>query len=258
MLRADALLVEQQKADSRTRARQLIDAGRVSSETGPITKPSQLLAATTVLTVMDDAQSRYVSRGALKLVAALEHTQLRVTGLTCLDIGQSTGGFTDCLLQAGARKVVGVEVGHGQLHPRLREHKDCVTFEGMNARHLRPDDLAPHYPSNGFDLIVCDASFISLTLLMPQWPALLAKDGHILALIKPQFEVGPENLSKGGVVRNDSLYEQVEQKVRSAAQQNGLVVRDWFDSPLIGGGFGNIEGNREFLIWMQHAHHGQD
>lgn len=258
MVRADALLVAQKKADSRTRARQLIDAGRVSSEAGPVTKPSQLFVATTPLSVLDDAQSRYVSRGALKLLAALEHTGLSVVGLNCLDIGQSTGGFTDCLLQAGAHKVVGVEVGHDQLHPRLRTHKDCVTFEGLNARHLRAEDLAPHYPTDGFDLIVCDASFISLTLLMPQWAALLAGGGHVLALVKPQFEVGPENLAKGGVVRDASLYEQVEHTIRSAAQQNGLVVRDWFDSPLIGGGFGNIEGNREFLIWMQHAHHDQD
>ena len=251
VLRADALLVAQGAAPSRTRARQLIEAGCVTADGHAVQKPSQLLAESSRLEVRDDAQGDYVSRGALKLAAALRHSGLDVRGQHCLDIGQSTGGFSDCLLRAGAASVVGVEVGHDQLHPRLRDDPRCVTLEGINARALTADVLGTHFPAHGFDLVVCDASFISLTLLLPQWPALLAPGGHILALVKPQFEVGPENLGKGGVVRDPTLYRQVEQRMREAAAMAGLDVRGWFDSPLIGGGVGNIDGNREFLIWMQ-------
>ena len=256
--RLDALLVAQGRVESRTRARQLIEAGRVSCDEGVIVKPGHLLPESARLTVAEDEQGRFVSRGALKLAAALEQSGLDVRGATCLDIGQSTGGFTDCLLQAGAARVVGVEVGHGQLHPRLRENPRCITLEGINARHLVAADLGPNMPPQGFDLIVCDTSFISLTLLMPQWPALLAPSGQIVALVKPQFEVGPEGIGKGGVVRDEALYETVERTIRLAAQELGLAVRGWYESPLKGGGVGNIEGNREFLIWMQHQHDDQD
>lgn len=258
LVRADALLVARKLVESRTRARELIEAGRVSGEAGTITKPGQLLPESEQLSVTEDERSRFVSRGALKLAAALAHSGVDVRGKTCLDIGQSTGGFTDCLLQAGAARVVGVEVGHGQLHARLRGDERCVTLEGINARHLDADDLGRHFPATGFDLIVCDASFISLTLLMPRWPALLGPDGDILALVKPQFELGPEAPGKGGVVRDPGAHVEVEGRIRAAADAAGLVVLDWFDSPILGGGVGNTEGNREFLIWMKQRKHEQD
>lgn len=251
MLRADALLVAQHLAESRTRARQLIEAGLVRSASGVLTKPGQMLPESLSLSVITDEQSRFVSRGALKLATALTHSGIDVHGRVCLDIGQSTGGFTDCLLQAGAAKVIGIEVGHGQIHARLAADPRCVTLEGINARHLGTAELGAHWPTGGFGLIVCDASFISLTLLMPQWPALLAHDGDVLALVKPQFEVGPEGLAKGGVVRDAKLHGEVEQRIREAAARAGWVVCGWLDSPIIGGGVGHIDGNREFLIWLR-------
>ncbi|HRP97599.1 MAG TPA: TlyA family RNA methyltransferase [Rhodocyclaceae bacterium] len=253
MQRADALLVAQRLVGSRARARELIAAGLVDSEAGPVTKPGQMLPESLRLRVLDDSALRYVSRGGLKLAAALAHSGVDVRGRICLDVGQSTGGFTDCLLQAGAAKVVGVEVGHGQLHPRLAADPRCITLEGINARHLDAADLGAQLPSEGFGLIVCDASFISLSLLMPQWPALLAADGDVLALVKPQFELGPAQLARGGVVRDAALHAAVEERIRAAVDRAGLAVCGWFDSPITGGGVGNIEGNREFLVWMRHA-----
>lgn len=250
MLRADALLVAQGLVESRNRARQLIEAGRVTWEGGQITKPAQELPTSARLTVAADDADRFVSRGGLKLAGALAASGMPVTGRICLDVGQSTGGFSDCLLQAGAARVVGVEVGHGQLHPRLAHDPRCVTLEGVNARHLTAADLDAHCPPDGFDLIVCDASFISLALLLPQWPALLAADGDILALVKPQFEVGPQGLGKGGIVRDARLYREVEDKLRAAAGDAGLAVCGWYDSPITGG-----DGNREFFIWMRHPEH---
>lgn len=250
MPRADQLLVQQGLAPSRTAARVLIEAGRVSSDSGPVTKPAQELPESAVLAVVPDEADRFVSRGGLKLAGALRVSGLQVNGRICLDVGQSTGGFSDCLLQAGAAGVVGVEVGHGQIHPRLASDPRCITLEGINARHLLASDLGTHYPPAGFDLIVCDASFISLTLLLPQWPALLAANGDILALVKPQFEVGAKGLAKGGIVRDTSLYADVEAKLRAAAATCGLKVHDWFDSPITG-----TDGNREFFTWMRHAQH---
>ncbi|NMG70047.1 TlyA family RNA methyltransferase [Parazoarcus communis] len=248
--RADQLLVQQGLAASRTAARLLIEAGRVSADGAVVSKPAQTLLPSAVIIIQADPGDRYVSRGGLKLAGALTTSGLNPNGQICLDIGQSTGGFSDCLLQAGASKVVGVEVGHGQLHPRLATEPRCLTLEGLNARHLVASDLGQDYPPGGFKLIVCDASFISLTLLLPQWPALLATDGDILALVKPQFEVGPRGLSKGGIVRDASLYVDVEHKLRSAAANCGLKVLGWFDSPITG-----TDGNREFFIWMRHAQH---
>lgn len=243
LLRVDQLLVAQGLAASRTTARALIEAGRVSHEGQPVTKPAHELPPDARLDVVPDDSDRFVSRGALKLEGALARSGLDVRGAVCLDIGQSTGGFTDCLLQAGATKVVGVEVGHDQLHPRLRKDHRCVTLEGLNARQLTPADLGTHCPPHGFDLLVCDASFISLALLLPQWAELLSPNGHVLALVKPQFEVGPQGLGKGGIVRDASLYAEVETRLREAAHAAGLIILDWFDSPITGG-----DGNREFFF----------
>ena len=251
--RADALLVAKGLVPSRARARQLIEDGKVQADGEPVAKAGQLLADNATVIVEEDEQSHFVSRGALKLEAALAASELDVTGMSCLDVGQGTGGFSDCLLQRGAARVIGVEVGHGQLHPRLADDTRCVSLEGINARHLTAEALGEHSPAGGFDLIVCDASFISLRLLLPCWPALLARGGHVLALVKPQFEVGRDKLAKGGVVRDPTLYQWVEEVTHQAAHEAGFSVRGWFESPLVGGGVGNIDGNREFLIWMQKA-----
>ena len=245
MLRADALLVAQKLAPSRTAAQWLIKEGRVSWAGGPIAKPAMELPDDTPLTVAADPDAHYVSRGGQKLAGALSETGLEVAGKRCLDVGQSTGGFTDCLLQNGARHVVGVDVGHDQLHPQLRVDPAVTAIEGINCRALTAADLGNALPADGFDLIVGDVSFISLTLVLPQLPALLAAHGDLLMLVKPQFEVGPGNLGKGGIVRDPALYGEVEQKLRNSAQNLGLTVKAWLDSPITGG-----DGNREFFIWL--------
>ena len=246
MLRADALLVAQKLAPSRTAAQWLIKEGRVSWAGGIISKPALELPEATPLTVAADPEAHFVSRGGLKLAGALAKTGLAAGGKVCLDVGQSTGGFTDCLLQAGARHVVGVDVGHGQLHPQLRCDPAVTAIEGVNCRALSSTDLGKAFPPGGFDLIVGDVSFISLTLVLPQLPALLADDGDLLLLVKPQFEVGPGNIGKGGIVRDPALYHDVEAKLCQCAKDLGLTVRDWFDSPITGG-----DGNREFFIWLK-------
>lgn len=245
VVRADALLVVQKLAPSRTAAQWLIKEGRVSWSGGTISKPAMDLPEGTPLTVAADPDAHYVSRGALKLAGALAQSGLQVAGKQCLDVGQSTGGFTDCLLQAGAKHVVGVDVGHGQLHPQLRHDPAITAIEGVNCRALTAADLGKAFPADGFDLIVGDVSFISMSLILPQLPALLATHGDLLLLVKPQFEVGPDNIGKGGIVRDTALYHVVETKFRDCARTLGLTVRAWFDSPITGG-----DGNREFFIWL--------
>lgn len=245
MPRADLLLTVAGQAASRTAAQRLIAAGRVSWAGGLITKPATDFPENTLFTVAFDPDDRFVSRGGLKLAGALAKTGISVSNKTCLDVGQSTGGFSDCLLQAGARHVVGVDVGHGQLHPKLINDSRITALEGINCRALSPADLGAALPTDGFDLIVGDVSFISMTLVLPQLPALLATNGDLLLLVKPQFEVGPSNIGKGGIVRDASLYEEVENKLRSCALSLNLKVRAWLDSPITGG-----DGNREFFIWL--------
>ncbi|PAS98429.1 MAG: TlyA family rRNA (cytidine-2'-O)-methyltransferase [Candidatus Dactylopiibacterium carminicum] len=245
--RADQLLVERGLAESRTAAQRMIAAGRVGwwdlGVVKPVRKASDGIPASAELLVTPDDTDRFVSRGGLKLAGALQETGLDVQGWHCLDVGQSTGGFTDCLLQAGAASVLGVEVGHGQLHPRLVSEPRCKTIEGLNARELSRDQLGSGAPVQGFDLIVCDASFISLTLLLPRWPALLASDGRTLALAKPQFELGPQALGKGGIVRDAARYADVEARIRQACAEAELEVLAWCNSPITGG-----DGNHEFFV----------
>ncbi len=244
-VRLDALLVEQGLVPSRTAARRVIEAGRVMHDGIPLLKAACELPREARLEVLPDDDDRFVSRGGLKLAGALAASGLSVSGKCCLDVGQSTGGFTDCLLQSGARRVVGVDVGHDQLHSRLRCDLRVIGLEGINCRALNRDDLAGELPRDGFDLIVGDVSFISLTLILPRLPDLLATGGDMLLLVKPQFEVGPQGIGKGGVVRDATLYCEVEAKLRGAAAQCGLTVAGWFDSPITGG-----DGNREFFIWL--------
>lgn len=245
MPRVDQLLVEAGLAASRTAAQRMIAAGRVSWSGGLIKKPALDLAPETTLTVAVDPEDRFVSRGGLKLAGALAETGIVATDKHCLDVGQSTGGFTDCLLQADARHVVGVDVGHGQLHRQLFGEMRLTAIEGINCRTLSAADLGPAFPAEGFGLIVGDVSFISMTLILPQLPALLANNGDLLLLVKPQFEVGSANIGKGGIVRDPALYGEVENKLRQCAANLGLQVRAWLDSPITGG-----DGNREFFIWL--------
>ena len=248
-LRLDQVLVEQGLAASRSIAQRLIAAGRVACEGEVLLKPAQLLPADARLQVAQDDGDSYVSRGGLKLAGALHHSGVDPRGWVCLDVGQSTGGFSDCLLRAGAARVVGVDVGHDQLHPRLKADPRIAAFEGINCRTLEAADLGEAMPAVGFDLIVADVSFISLTLILPRLPALLAPEGQMLLLVKPQFEVGPGGIGKGGIVRDPARYAEVERKLRAGCEALYLEVLGWFESPITGG-----DGNREFFIWTRHAH----
>ena len=245
LCRLDSLLVSRGLAPSRTVAQRLIAAGRVTLNGSPLLKPALELPPDSPLQVAADDDERFVSRGGLKLAGALAATGIAVAGKICLDVGQSTGGFTDCLLQAGAGRVVGIDVGHGQLHARLRADPRVTALEGINCRTLDAADLGTALPAGGFDLIVGDVSFISMTLILPQLPPLLAPHGDLLLLVKPQFEVGPGGIGKGGIVRNPALYREVEGRFCEFARKSGLTVRSWLNSPITGG-----DGNREFFIWL--------
>jgi len=251
-MRADQLLVERGLAASRSQAVRLIAGGMRWRDAGSadawraVVKNRDEVPESAELELDDAAEARYVSRGGLKLEGALEASGLDPSGKLCLDIGQSTGGFTDCLLQRGAAKVVGVDVGHGQLHARLREDERVVAIEGVNARALSAEDLQEEgeEPSElCFDLIVGDLSFISQTLVLPAVVPFLADDGHLLMLVKPQFELQPGQVGKGGIVRDASMYAVVEKRLRDACEALDLRVLQWFDSPIAGG-----DGNREFFI----------
>ena len=246
LIRLDSRLTRDGLAASRTAAQRMIAAGRVFVDGIPVLKAAHEVSDDTRLEVTPDDEDRFVSRGGLKLAGALSQTGITVQGRTCLDVGQSTGGFTDCLLQAGAKHVVGVDVGHEQLHPKLRAHPSVTAIEGTNCRALTADDLGDALPASGFELIVGDVSFISLTLILPQLPPLLGAGGEMLLLVKPQFEVGAENIGKGGIVRNPALYRQVENKICNFCRNLGLTVAAWLDSPITGG-----DGNREFFIWLK-------
>ncbi|MFI2812741.1 MULTISPECIES: TlyA family RNA methyltransferase [Microbulbifer] len=251
MTRLDQLLVQLKLANSRTHAKKLIDSGRVLLDTGqgwrPAQKAGQSVPEDQRLQVEPLPEDRYVSRAGLKLAAILDHTGLDPKGWRALDVGCSTGGFSDCLLQRGADLVVGVDVGRDQLAQRLREEPRMKLFEGINARHLEPGQLAP-YGETGFDAVVMDVSFISQALILPRLPPLLRPGGQLLSLVKPQFEVGADNIGKGGLVKDPSLYPRVQEKITNLCETLGLQVRDYIESPIRGG-----DGNREFLLWAQRA-----
>ena len=246
-MRADQLVVERGLAASRSQAQRLIaggmrwrPAGGASAGWRDVTKNGDELPADCEVELADTTQARFVSRGGLKLEGALRASGVTVAGRLCLDVGQSTGGFTDCLLQHGARRVVGIDVGHGQLHERLRTDPRVTPLEGINARAVVPGDL----PEPAYDLIVGDVSFISLTRVLPALvPLLASKDADLLMLVKPQFELQPGQIGKGGIVRDASLYAQVEGSLRAACDALSLQVMGWLDSPITGG-----DGNREFFI----------
>lgn len=270
-MRIDQLLVQRGLASTRSQAQRLIAGGvqwRQGIDWRRVAKNGDDVAEDAELRLLDDSEARYVSRGGLKLEAALTQVDLSVDGLQCLDVGQSTGGFTDCLLQQGASFVVGVDVGSAQLHPKLHADPRVLCVEGLNARALEAADLVAAFEdSTGvggqfdieegddsqdaadidfvpeFDVIVADLSFISQTLVLPAVVPLLKTGGTLLTLVKPQFELQPGQVGKGGIVKDAAMYGIVEQRLRESCAALGLTVTHWFDSAITGG-----DGNREFFI----------
>lgn len=281
-MRIDQLLVQRGLANTRSQAQRLIADGVEWAQADTwrrVMKNGDEVPDGAEVRLLDDSEARYVSRGGLKLEAALKTVGLSVKGFACLDVGQSTGGFTDCLLQHGAKSVVGVDVGSAQLHPQLRSDPRVLCVEKVNARALTADDLLAAYEDSlgedgqfeaedsdaedmaddaepegdtefvpEFDLIVADLSFISQTLVLPAVVPMLKAGGTLLTLVKPQFELQPGQVGKGGIVKEPEFYVVVEQRLRDACAALGLTVTAWFDSPIEGG-----DGNREFFICATHV-----
>jgi len=237
--RADRLLVDRGLVSSRERARALIMAGDVIIGDHKVDKPGQLVDTTASIRIRNDIP--FVSRGGLKLQKALEHFAIDVNGLTVLDVGASTGGFTDCLLQRGAAKVFAVDVGYGQLDWKLRQDERVLSLEKTNIRYLEPETL-PELA----DMAVIDASFISLDKVLPNTLRLVRNCAAIVALIKPQFEVGKGEVGKGGVVREPEKHAAVIASVCSLAESLQLEVVGVTESPITG-----PKGNREFLLYLK-------
>lgn len=249
-MRADQLLLARGLAPTRSAAQRLIAGGAAQwlSPTGwkAFVKAGEELAPEAQLRITDDAELRWVSRGGLKLDGALARVELDVAGRTCLDAGQSTGGFTDVLLSRGAARVVGFDVGHGQLSPRLRADPRVVALEGLHLRELAGSALAAHAPPGGFDVLVADLSFISLAGGLAHLAPWLKAGGDALLLAKPQFEVGRAHVGKGGLVKDALQIGRVEAVFRDACAAVQWTVRDYFASPVTGG-----DGNLEFFVWAQ-------
>jgi 23S rRNA (cytidine1920-2'-O)/16S rRNA (cytidine1409-2'-O)-methyltransferase len=248
--RIDKLLVERGLAPSRERAQALILAGKVLVNDQKIEKSGTTVEPNATLRLLG-ADLRYVSRGGLKLERALDHWAIDLSGKTCLDVGASTGGFSDCMLQHGAAKVIAVDTGYGQMDFSLRKDPRIRLLEKKNARYLEPSDLG-----EAVDFIAMDVSFISATLVLPAvmravgfYPsATAAATCQIVVLVKPQFEVGRELVGKGGIVRDEAAQFATVEKVKSALNELGCSNADSIDSPILGG-----EGNREFLLHADFA-----
>ncbi len=247
-MRLDVYLTEKGYVGSRARAKSLIEKGLVTVDGKRADKPSQSIpeGEHSVL-VQDDLP--YVSRGGLKLEGALRSFDLDVTGFDALDIGASTGGFTDCLLQHGAASVCAVDAGAGQLAASLLSDARVTSYEHLNARTLTPEDVGGRM----FDLIVMDVSFISATYILPQFPKLLREGGAAIILIKPQFEVGKAHLGKGGIVRDRAAHLLAVNRVTDAVRALGMVPMELIPSPIEGG-----DGNREFLLLLRKCAEGID
>ncbi|MFC1890909.1 TlyA family RNA methyltransferase [Thermodesulfobacteriota bacterium] len=236
----DLLLVEKGLAESREKAKAIIMAGEVEVNGSRIDKPGHTVDALSEISVKSPYPP-YVSRGGLKLEAVLDHFSIDVTGKTLLDIGASTGGFTDCLLQRGADRIIAVDVGYGQFHWKLRQDPRVILLEKTNARNLTQDQI--NETVNG---AVIDVSFISLALILPPITAILQDGSFVAALIKPQFEVGRHQVGKGGVVRDPKLHNDVIKKITGICESLGYRISGTIPSPVIG-----PKGNREFLIYAE-------
>jgi 23S rRNA (cytidine1920-2'-O)/16S rRNA (cytidine1409-2'-O)-methyltransferase len=252
--RLDKLLVERGLVPSRERAQALILAGKVLVNEQKLSKSGAAVNDDSTIRLLEP-DLKYVSRGGLKLEKALDHWLITVDGRTCVDIGASTGGFTDCLLQRGAKLVIAIDTGYGQLDFGLRQNPRVRLLEKTNARHLQPADLSGLFESaNTFaDLIVMDVSFISATLVLPAviasvFPAEPAqrRGRHVVVLVKPQFEAGREHVGKGGIVHDETAQLSALEKVRKAVLDLGAARTDFIDSPILG-----AEGNREFLLYAE-------
>lgn len=235
--RLDVLIADRELTESRNKAQRLIRAGEVRVEGQIVDKPGTRVATEAEITL--ESKPRFVSRGGKKLQAAMERFGLDAKDVVAADVGASTGGFTDCLLQHGANRVYAIDAGYGQLHWELRNDPRVEVMERTNARYLEslPEPV---------DLVTVDVSFISLTLILPAAVGWLKPNANVVALIKPQFEAGPENVEKGGVVRDTDIHRQVLEKVLKAAAELDLGLRDLMPSPLQG-----PAGNIEFLAWWR-------
>ena len=238
-LRLDLALVERGLFPSRQQAQVAIMAGEVQIGGRTAAKASDLIQESDQLSVA--TRDRYVGRGGLKLEGALAHFQIDARDKVALDIGASTGGFTDCLLQNGARQVFAVDVGHGQLAWKIRDDPRVVTFEKLNARHLSREQIP-----EPIALCVIDVSFISLTLILPNAFELLTPTGVIVALIKPQFELAREDVGRGGIVREPALHEKAQRKIVAFSENLGALVAGLFPSTITG-----TDGNQEFFICLR-------
>lgn len=237
--RLDQLVMQRGLAESREKAQRLILAGKIRIAGQVATKPGHSVDADAELEL--EAPERFVSRGGEKLEAALAHWDVPVSGAICLDVGASTGGFTDCLLQRGATRVYAVDVGRHQLHERLRTDPRVVSMEGVNARTLEPSSF-PEAPT----IAVADASFISLSLLFPAIRRVLAGHGTMITLIKPQFEAGRAEVKRGGVIRDPAVHQRVVAQIRAEGEQCGFLWQGVIESPLRG-----PAGNVEFLAFWK-------
>ena len=237
--RLDVMLVDRGLAESREKARALVLAGQVLVDGVRAPKPGHSVAVDSRVELLE--RLPYVSRAGKKLEAALTAFAIDVRGKTCIDVGASTGGFTDCLLQRGAGRVYAIDVGKGQLDWRLRNDPRVIVREGVNARYLAGDFLGETAA-----FAACDVSFISVTLILPSVAALWAESGEIVILVKPQFEVGRGQVGKGGIVRDPALHQAACDRVRSAARGLGFRT-DLMESPVLG-----AEGNKEFLLYARH------
>jgi 23S rRNA (cytidine1920-2'-O)/16S rRNA (cytidine1409-2'-O)-methyltransferase len=237
--RIDQILVDRGLVESRQKAQAMILAGEVVVNGQRALKPGQAVPSDAVIEMAE--KQRYVSRGALKLEGALDHFHIDPAGKVCIDIGASTGGFTDLLLQRGAARVYTIDVGTNQLDWKLRNDPRVIVREQVNARHLTPED----FPER-FDLAIFDVSFISVTMIVPAVAPLLKPDGEMIILVKPQFEVGKGEVGKGGIVRDPALHQAACRRVQVAVEQLGFRT-EMIDSPILG-----AEGNREFLLHVSH------
>ncbi len=256
-MRIDIYMVEKGFSPSRTKAQDLIKAGLValrvsgsSVQTKTVMLPSELVDEEQLpqIVIQRSPLDKYVSRAGLKMESALERLSLDVDGFQILDVGISTGGFSDCLLQRGAKNILGVDVGHNQLSLKLKSDPRVKSLEGVNAReiHLHPQVLE-FAPNLGFDLVVVDVSFISLSLILPSVVNLVKKSkGSCLALVKPQFEVGPQGLGKNGIVKDKELYHAVRDKILKIVSELGARQTQYFESELEG-----KDGNQEFFVFFK-------
>ena len=236
-IRLDSFIVEKEFVKSRQRAKSLIMAGKVLVNDVPVDKPGTLISDTANVIVKQD-DNPFVSRGGLKLEEALKRLPILVKGFTCLDIGASTGGFTDCLLQYGAKKVYAVDVGYGQFDWALRQDSKVVVIERTNIRHMPYEVI-----NEKVDLVVADTSFISLKIVIPSAQKFMRADTKILALIKPQFEAGKKNVGKGGVVKDPEIRKKVIQDLSLFFQEKGYQVNQVVPSPILG-----PKGNKEYIL----------